>query len=151
MKIVSKLLAMSISAGLFLGISMCANAQAGLSYLDGGGLTSKDADVVRLVTRPPDAAGVYGFYVILSVPFTNSVSPAASGATPHLTCLKAAGADGGNNAFPVSFSNRADSKVIRETLQLAFALNKRVRVYANQCITSDNVSIYPVIWAVETL
>ena len=103
-------------------------------------LTYVEADILRLLTRPQDATGVYPFYVVINVPVA-------------MTCLAGTGA--GNNKFwPVLYSNRTDSKLIRETLQLAYAMNKRVRIYTAQCANLDTSTtdyIYPVIWAVETL
>jgi hypothetical protein len=109
------------------------------------GFTYVDVDVVRFVTRPPDATGVYPYYVVLSGGFV-STGPNA------IPCLNPAATT--NNTWAVMYSNQPDFKLMRETLQLAFALSKRVRVFSNGCanlIPSTNDYVYPKIWAVETL
>jgi hypothetical protein len=109
------------------------------------GFTYVDVDVVRFVTRPPDATGVYPYYAVLSGGF--------AGTGPNgIPCLNPASAT--NNTWAVMYSNQPDFKLMRETLQLAFALNKRVRVFANGCanlVPGTNDYVYPKIWGVETL
>jgi hypothetical protein len=144
MNTVSKLIAALVLVGSFF-VTSNANAQnvPTITYF---GLTYLDADVSRFLTRPADSRGIYPYYVVLS----SSFPVTGSGAVP---CLNPAGA-GGNNSWAVMYSNNLDFKVMRETVQLAYALNKRVRIYVNGCAnlvpgTADY--IYPVIWAVETL
>jgi hypothetical protein len=147
MNTVSKLLAALMLLGSFF-IASNANAQATPTFSGLYPLAIIDVDVVRFLTRPPDANGVYPYYVVLSAPF-------ATTGPNSLPCLSnSPNAVAYNNAWPVMYSNRTDYKVIRETLQLAYALNKRVRVYSSQCVNLEPATqnyVYPVIWAVETL
>jgi|GEM_PF-4479241 len=108
------------------------------TYTGATTLVAVEADVLRLITRTPDAAGQYPFYVALST----SLNP---------DCLNSANA---TPFWPVIRSDRVDSKAIRETLQLAFVTQKRVRIYSAQCASMQQFGLtlqYPVIWAVETL
>jgi hypothetical protein len=145
MNTVSKLLAAFVLVGSFF-LSSNANAQATPTFSGAYPLAIIDVDVVRVFTRPPDVNGVYPFYFVLSAPF------AATGSN-SLPCLNPSNA-ADNNGWAVIHSNRADHKVIRETFQLAYALNKRVRVYTSQCVNLQPATqfyVYPVVWAVETL
>lgn len=145
MNTVSKLLTALVLVGSFLIFSN-ANAQAVPEFSPAYPLAIIDVDVVRLLTRPSDATGVYPYYVVLSAPFagTGPNSIPCLGTSVYPT----------NSTWAVMYSNKPDFKVIRETFQLAYALNKRVRVYASQCVNLQPANqnyVYPVIWAVETL
>lgn len=145
MNTVLKLLAALVLVGSFF-VTSNANAQATPTFSIAYPLAIIDVDVVRFITRPSDATGVYPYYVVLSAPF------AGTGAN-SVPCLGSS-ANLSNSTWAVMYSNQPDFKVMRETFQLAYALNKRVRVYASQCVNLQPATqnyVYPVIWAVETL
>lgn len=100
-------------------VSAKANAQATPTFSAAYPLAYMDVDVVRVLTRPPDVNNVYPIYFVLSAPFV------ASGPN-SLPCLNPANSVD-NNRWAVIHSSRADHKVIRETFQVAYTLNKRVR------------------------
>jgi hypothetical protein len=145
MNTVSKLIAALVLVGSFF-ISSNTNAQAVPEFSPAYPLAIIDVDVVRLLTRPSDATGVYPYYIVLSAPF--------AGTGPNSIPCLGTSANPANSTWAVMYSNKPDFKVIRETFQLAYALNKRVRVYASQCVNLQPANqnyVYPVIWAVETL
>lgn len=144
MNTVSKLVAALLLVGsFFVGSNAYAQNVPTITY---SGLVWIDADVSRLFTRPADSRGVYPYYVALSSSFPVT-------GTAGVPCLNPAGA-GGNNSWAVMYSNNLDFKVMRETVQLAYALNKRMRIYVNGCanlVPGTAEYVYPLIWAVETL
>jgi len=140
MNTTSKLLATFLLCGVSL-IPKWAHPQVASTVItDGSSNVYVDADIVRLFTRPPDASGVYTYYVVLSAPVVPSCMTAT---TPNAI---------NNRSWPVLFSNRNDSKLVREMLQLAYATGRHVRVYSSQCANFDTSSTeyqYPVLRQVE--
>jgi hypothetical protein len=138
MNTVSKLLA----ATLFACLSFVAQNSHAAVVFTTAPIVAVEVDIVRIVTRPPDGTGFTPFYVITSVPFTSA-------------CLTGTSQNALNNkTWPVAYSDRPDFKIIRETLQLAYAMNKRVKIYSDKCVNLDNNTtdyVFPVIWAVEII
>jgi len=140
MNTASKLFAMFVLCGASLVPNLAYPQVASTVITDGSSNVYVDADIVRLFTRPPDASGVYTYYVVLSAPVVPSCMTAT---TPNAI---------NNRSWPVLFSNRNDSKLVREMLQLAFTTGRRVRVYSSQCANFDISNTeyqYPVLRQVE--
>jgi hypothetical protein len=70
-----------------------------------------------------------------------------------LTAMNVSCAPAKNQAFPVVLSTNGDAKQLRESLQLAFAMGRRVRIYSGMCTNFNNNEDgrYPIITALDIL
>lgn len=121
---------------LFLLTSHTAFAQT----ISSGTFTSVEGDIISLTTRPPSpGSNVYSMHVVISMPLNVTCL-----SQPNLTAAR----------WTVIFSDRPDFKLVKDTVHLAFALKKKVRVHANQCAlfsSTDANNQYPIIFGVDTL
>jgi hypothetical protein len=127
------------AAALLGAIGFSTNASAQTGTIINAPFYAIEANVVGLWTRPADAAGVTSYAVTLS----ESVG---------VSCLTGLSTTNGNQKTAVIHSNRADYKAVRENLQLAYSLKKRVRIFTVSCINlqaETNEYIYPIIWAID--
>lgn len=104
-----------------------------------GPLAYFEVSIQSIATRPAGANGVYSMQVVTD-------------AGVNVNCLS--NFNSAARFWPLIASDRADFKFVKDTIQLAYALKQKIRIYSNSCANyslTDSALQYPIIWGVDTI